>query len=81
MNIYTSKATVPLTIFIILSAILISIKYFYPLLFPRINKSEFVRTYLSNTIGLTGNETSENYPLWDKFVIESRIKEPKFNFT
>ena len=81
MNIYTSKATVPLTIFIIISACLISIKYFYPLLFPSINKSEFVRTYLSNTIGLTGNQTSENYPLWDEFIIEKRIAEPKFNFT
>lgn len=81
MNIYTSKATVPLTIFIIIFACLISIKYVAPLVFPSINKSEFVRSHLSNTIGLTSNKTSKTYPLWDRFMIESRIEEPTFNFT
>ena len=58
-NIYTSKATVPLTIVLFLSVMLIGLKYAFPLFVSSPIESYFKRIPLSNSIGLISNSTNE----------------------
>ena len=85
-NVYTSKATVPVTIILMTCILGIALKYLVPMFSDSPFESSFEIQPLSNPIGLTSNKSFEDINFWDKdymwykWIVTKRIKLPKFNY-
>lgn len=93
-NFYTWKGTIFLTVFLMIVIPLMSLQYLLPMFDSRITKSEFIRQPLSNSVGLTSNNTYSLSNQQDKFFkfsifnkihdilsYEESIQLPVFNYT